>query len=106
MDYSVILTTTPNIDEAKEIAHTLVEKKLAACVNIIPNVSSIYCWQDKIVDDEEYILVIKTRKEHYKAVKKTILAMHSYELPEIILLPIKDGYKNYLNWIKKETVSK
>lgn len=103
MDYCVILTTTPNIDEAKKIAHCLVEKKLAACVNIIPEILSIYEWEEKINEDEEYLLLIKSRKSVFNELKDAILDLHSYDLPEIIMLPVEEGYKNYLDWIKKNT---
>ena len=103
MGFCIIYTTTSNIDESKKIAYHLVESKLAACVNIVPKVISVYSWQDKINEDEEYLLVIKTQKNRFEDVKKAILELHSYELPEIVMLPIKKGHKEYLSWIKKES---
>lgn len=106
MDYGVILVTSSSIEEAKQIAHKLVENKLAACVNIIPKIISVYSWQEKINEDEEYLLVVKSRKNLFKKIKKAILEIHSYDVPEIIMLSIKKGHKDYLKWIKKETMEK
>jgi periplasmic divalent cation tolerance protein len=103
MDYGVILVTVSSLEESKKIAHALIESKLAACVNIIPKIISIYSWQEKINEDEEYLLLIKSRKELFKSIKKTVRDLHSYEVPEIIMLPIKNGLKDYLEWIRKET---
>jgi periplasmic divalent cation tolerance protein len=103
MEYCLILTTTSNIDEAKNIAHQLVQNKLAACTNIIPKIISVYSWKNEICEDEEFLLLIKTRKRLFDAVKESILKMHSYEVPEIIKLPVDMGYEKYLGWIKKET---
>jgi periplasmic divalent cation tolerance protein len=101
MNFCAVFTTTSSIDEAKTIAHNLVESKLAACVNIIPGVVSVYEWQDKINEEEECILFIKTQENLFERLKERILNIHSYELPEIIMLPIKDGHKQYLDWIEK-----
>ncbi len=103
MKFCAVFTTTSSIEEAKKIARNLVESKLAACVSIIPRVISLYDWQDKINEEEECILFIKTRKDFFNRVKETILSTHSYELPEIIMLSIKDGHKEYLDWIEKNT---
>jgi len=104
MDYCIILNTTSNIDEAKKIAYSLVESKLAACVNIIPKMISIYSWKEDIWEDEEYLIIIKTRKDNFEPVKDKIKALHSYELPEIVMLKLEDGFKDYLDWIGKETI--
>lgn len=103
MDYCLIFCTTSSIEESKKIAHALVENKVAACVNIIPKIISIYKWQEKINEDEEFLLVIKSRKHLFKNIRRIILNLHSYEIPEIVMLPIKKGHKEYLSWIKKET---
>lgn len=95
----VILSTTPNIDEAKNIAKTLIEQKLAACINIVPKVISIYEWENVIHDDEEALMIIKTSDEMAETTKKNILELHSYTLPEIIFLDVKDGHKNYIDWV-------
>lgn len=104
LEYCIILNTTSNIDEAKKIAYALVENKLAACVNIIPQITSIYGWKGDVWEDGENLLVIKTQKNNFEDIKVQINRLHSYELPEVIMLDIKDGSKNYLNWITKETL--
>lgn len=103
MDFCVILNTAPNIEEAKKIARYLVESKLAACVNIIPQITSVYSWKEEIIEDQEFLLLIKTRSSNFKAVKDAIIGLHSYELPEVIMLPIKKGLKDYLFWLEEET---
>ncbi|OGH99230.1 MAG: hypothetical protein A2287_02695 [Candidatus Melainabacteria bacterium RIFOXYA12_FULL_32_12] len=103
MKYGVILVTSSSLEESKKIAHSLVEDKLAACVNIIPKIISVYSWQEKINEDEEYLLIIKTRRCLFKTIKQRVIDLHSYELPEVIMLPIKKGHKDYLKWIQKET---
>jgi len=105
MDYCVILNTTSNIEEAKKIANALVKSKLAACVNIIPKIISIYSWKNDIWEDEEYLLFIKTKKDKFEAVRDKIKSIHSYELPEVIMLNIQDGLQDYLSWINNETSS-
>ena len=105
MNYCIILTLTSNLDEAKKIAHTLVKNKLAACVNIIPNITSVYEWKGEICEDGEYLISIKTRKDKFDAVKESILQNHSYELPAILMLPIEAGLENYLKWMDKNLTS-
>jgi periplasmic divalent cation tolerance protein len=95
----LVLTTTGSEDEAMEIAHALVEKRLAACVNVVPRVSSVYCWQGEVEEAEEYLLVIKTSSEIFAQVRDAIKTLHSYEVPECIAVPIVDGSEPYLNWI-------
>jgi periplasmic divalent cation tolerance protein len=103
MHTCVILTTASSEVEAKKIAHQLVESKCAACVNIIPKIVSVYFWNGSICEDEEYLLFIKTQKACFDDVKDVILKLHSYELPEIIMLPIETGFEKYISWIEKET---
>jgi periplasmic divalent cation tolerance protein len=95
----LVFTTAGSEDEAKKIARGLVEQGLAACVNLIPRVSSIYRWQGKVEEAEEYLLVAKTDVEHFARVRDAIKEMHSYEVPECIAIPIADGSSAYLNWI-------
>jgi periplasmic divalent cation tolerance protein len=103
MKYGVILSTISNIEQAKVIAKKLVSEKLAACVNIVPKIVSVYCWQNKLCEDEEVLMFIKTRAELFEKTKDCIIANHPYEVPEIIMLPIENGFEEYLNWIKNET---
>lgn len=104
MEYIVIFCTTNNKENAELIGHSLVQEKLAACTNIIPKMTSIYSWNNLIVKDEELLLVIKTKKELFDDVKNKILSLHSYDVPEIISIDIKEGSKPYLDWINENTM--
>jgi len=95
----VVLVTTSSIQEAKKIAKTLVEEKKAACVNIIPNLISIYRWEGDIQEDEEVLLIIKTTS--LEKVKERIKKLHSYQVPEILAFEVKDGEQSYLEWVKE-----
>jgi len=97
--FQIILCTCPDIESAKAIAQQLVEKKHAACVNIIPNVISVYSWQDKIESDNEVQLIIKTQTDKFNDVADEIKRLHRYDTPEIIAMNIQQGDNNYLNWI-------
>lgn len=98
-DKRVVLSTVGSEDEARKIAHHLVEHKLAACVNIVPKIESVYRWQGKVESNREYLLVIKTSLEKFPEVSKAIRELHSYELPECIALGIEDGSSDYLRWL-------
>jgi periplasmic divalent cation tolerance protein len=95
----VIFTTAGSQEEAGKIAHTLVERKLAACVNIVPRIESVYRWQGKVETATEWLLVIKTQADSFARVRDAIKELHSYELPECIMIEINDGSEAYLNWI-------
>ena len=97
--YIVILTTTANDDEAGRIARDLVDNRLAACVNIVGPVRSVYRWKDEVHDDREHLLVIKTVRERFEQIREHVGELHSYELPELIALPLEAGDENYLNWL-------
>jgi periplasmic divalent cation tolerance protein len=99
-DKRIVLSTAGSADEARKIAHHLVERQLAACVNVIPQVESIYRWQGKIESSREWLLLIKTSSEHFAAVRDAIRELHSYDLPECIALNIEDGSSEYLQWIE------
>lgn len=98
MAYCVVLTSCKDMREAKKIARDLVEKRLAACVNMVP-IKSTYRWKGKIEDAREVLLLVKTRGGLFQMVAAHIRRIHSYELPEIILLPIRRGHRAYLDWI-------
>ncbi|NJN23142.1 MAG: divalent-cation tolerance protein CutA [Acaryochloridaceae cyanobacterium RL_2_7] len=102
-DYRVVLVTAPNESEAESLAGDLLSKKLAACVNIFP-VQSTYLWEGKVQCDREYQLIIKTTAERFQMIEQRILELHSYEVPEIISLPVQQGSSSYLSWIA-DTVS-
>ncbi len=104
-DYIMVLTTCNSSETSSLIAEALISNKLAACVNIIKGVESVYQWQGKIEHDKEILLIIKTRESLFSQVEQTIQELHSYELPEIIAVPIKTGEKNYLNWIQSATLA-
>ncbi len=93
----IVLTTTPSQVEAKKIARTLVEEKRAACVNILPSIHSIYWWEGKICEDEEWLLLIKT--DTFEKVAKRIEELHSYEVPEIVSVKIEDVAQKYGEWL-------
>ena len=101
MAATIITTTVSNLQEAKKIAHLLVEKKLAACINIIGPVLSIYKWENKIQQDQEYKLFIKTNKSHWNLVERLIIENHSYSVPEITQMNIKNIHLPYKKWIDK-----
>ena len=100
----VVFVTAPDEDGAIRIAKSLVEAKLAACVNIIKDIRSIYSWQGKIEDDSEVLMVVKTRSELFDSLSKKVKELHSYSVPEIIALPIIKGSEDYLKWIKDATL--
>jgi len=97
----VLLSTVGNLREANKIARFLVEKKLAACVNILPNVKSIFRWQNKLDQANELLLLIKTEKSRLKKIETAIQKLHSYSVPEIIGFEITKGFKPYLEWLFK-----
>lgn len=98
-DKRIVLCTAGSEDEARKIAHHLVEQRLAACVNIVPRVESIYRWQGKVESSSEWLLLIKTTAERFPSVRDAIRELHSYELPECIAISIEDGSPGYLGWI-------
>jgi periplasmic divalent cation tolerance protein len=102
----VVLSTFPDADKAAEIARVLVDESLAACVNLVPTVRSIYRWQGAIQDDAEALAVIKTTAERYPALEQALRGGHPYELPEIIAVPIERGLPAYLDWVAAETAAK
>ena len=103
--YLVVLVTTPTKEVGEEIAQKLVASKLAACVNLLPGITSIYDWEDQIHQDTEILLIIKTRATCFEALSETVQKIHPYDVPEIVALPITSGSKNYLDWITSVTQS-
>ncbi|MGA9979189.1 MAG: divalent-cation tolerance protein CutA [Candidatus Sulfotelmatobacter sp.] len=98
-DKRIAFTTTSSEDEARKLARHLVEHKLAACVNIVPQVESIYRWKDKVESSQEWLLLIKTTAEGFVAVRDAIRELHSYELPECVAIVVDDGSPEYLQWL-------
>lgn len=103
-NYIIVLTNCNSSETASSIAETLVSNKLAACVNIVNSIESVYQWQGKIEHDKEILLIIKTRQTLFSQVEQAIQELHNYELPEVIAVPIVSGAKNYLNWIQSSTL--
>jgi periplasmic divalent cation tolerance protein len=97
--FVIVLTTFPEDGDAKPLARTLVEERLAACVNILPAMQSIYRWEGKVERASEQQLIIKTAAAHVEALKARIAAMHPYEVPEMLVLPVASGSEEYLQWI-------
>ena len=102
-DKVVVFITTPTIEEADRIADVIVRQRKAACVNIVPQVRSRFWWQGKIESAEEALLIVKTKSALLDEVIGLVKANHSYEVPEVIVLPISGGNQDYLNWLDKET---
>ncbi len=101
--YIVVFVTTGSEAEAETIAKALVEERLAACVNIISPIRSFYRWQGRVADDREWLLMIKTQADVFDALAARVHTLHSYDVPEVIALPILAGAQNYLDWIQQET---
>jgi periplasmic divalent cation tolerance protein len=103
-DKIVVLVTCGSVKEARTIARALVERKLAACVNILPSaVESIYRWKNKVESAKEFLLMIKTTRKRFTALESEVRRLHSYDVPEIIALPVASGSREYLNWIAEST---
>jgi periplasmic divalent cation tolerance protein len=105
-DKRLVLTTTSSLEEAKEIAHVLVERHLAACVNIIPRIESVYRWEGKVEEAQEYLLLVKTTQEVFGRLRDALHELHSYDVPECIAIPVEDGSVPYLNWIDESVTLK
>lgn len=101
-DKIIVLTTCPDRPNANQIAQSLLEKRLAACVNILPGIESMYRWKGAIETATELLLLIKTRQDLLPAVQSEITRLHSYEVPELIALPVSGGGTAYLEWLTKE----
>ena len=102
-DKRIVLSTAGSEEEARKIARYVVEHQLAACVNIVPQVESIYRWQGKVESNHEWLLLIKTTAERFEKVRDAIRELHSYDLPECIAVAIEDGSPEYLRWLADPT---
>lgn len=102
-DILVVYVTVPSRDDGERIAAALVGESLAACVNVLGPIRSIYRWQGEICRDDEHLLMIKTTRARYAALEARVLALHSYETPEVIALPVEQGAAAYLDWVRGVT---
>ncbi len=102
-DFRVVLTTVPDEDTGRRLGRTLVEERLAACVNVSPAVASFYWWGGKLVEDTERVLLIKTKAAVLERLEARLKELHPYELPEFIALPVIAGSAAYLRWLGAET---
>jgi periplasmic divalent cation tolerance protein len=100
----VVLTTLPDVDTARRVARSLVEQRLAACVNVLAPCSSIYRWQGAVEDATEVPLLIKTRQDRYDRLEAALRGLHPYELPEIVAIPVTSGLAAYLQWVASESL--
>lgn len=98
-DAIIVLVTTPDVDQAARLARLLVEEALAVCGNILPGVRSLYRWEGKLCDEQEALLVLKTQQALFEPLRARVVALHPYETPEVIALPITAGHAPYLEWI-------
>jgi periplasmic divalent cation tolerance protein len=100
----LVLITVPSVDVGRQIAQRLLEDRLAACVNIVPSMNSLYIWQEAINDDQEALLIVKSRADLFEArLVPAVCGLHPYQVPEIIALPIQMGLQSYLDWIDETT---
>jgi len=105
-DLHVVLCTVPDHDTAENIARTLVTERLAACVNIVPGVTSVYRWEDAIEREQELLLLIKTSQTAWPLLEQRIRGLHPYELPEIIAVPLINGQADYITWLNNSLITK
>jgi periplasmic divalent cation tolerance protein len=103
-DKIVVLSTCASEEEAVRVGRALVDAQLAACVNIVPRIRSIYRWKDAVEDGTEWLLLIKTKRELFEALTAKLRTIHSYEVPEAVALAIVDGLPDYLDWIGRESL--
>jgi periplasmic divalent cation tolerance protein len=102
-DKIVVFSTCGSQEEARKLAGTLIEKRLAACINITAPITSVYRWKGVVEEANEWLLIIKSRREHFDGIRAALEAAHSYELPEVLAIPVLEGAPNYLAWLEAET---
>jgi periplasmic divalent cation tolerance protein len=101
-DALVALSTVGSADDAQRIARALVERRLAACVNVVPGLTSVYAWKGAVESGPELLLVIKTRRARFEALRAALVELHPYEVPELIALPVEAGHGPYLEWLRDQ----
>jgi periplasmic divalent cation tolerance protein len=105
-DALVALSTVASLEDAERIARALVERRLAACVNVVPGLTSIYAWKGAVETERELLLVIKTRRQRFEELRAALVELHPYEVPELIALPVEAGHAPYLEWLQAGTDAK
>ena len=98
-DVRVVFITAPNLECAETLARKLVEERLAACVNVVPGIRSIYRWKETIEDEREALMILKTRTDLFQNVEQRVKELHPYEVPEIVSVPLTHGSREYLDWL-------
>ncbi len=99
----VVLSTCPSLEKAADIGHILVRESLAACVNVVPGIRSIYAWKGEVMDESEVLMILKTTAERFLELKGRLLALHPYETPEIVALSAAGGHDAYFDWVAETT---
>lgn len=95
----MVMTTVARVEDAEYIAREMVERRLAACVNILPPVTSVYRWQGEVTREPEHLLLMKTRQDRFEALRARLVEIHPYETPEVVALPVAAGHLPYLQWV-------
>lgn len=98
-DVSVVLVTAPDGDTAERLGRLLVEERLAACVNVVPAITSIYRWEGRVESDQETLLVIKTSTGGFETLRRRVVELHPYDTPEVLALDVRNGSREYLDWV-------
>jgi periplasmic divalent cation tolerance protein len=104
-DHCLVLSTVASLEDGERVARALVDRRVAACVNVLPGLTSFYRWEGEVQRDEERLLVIKTRTDRFEELRSALVALHPYEVPEVVALPITAGHAPYLAWLD-ESVSR
>jgi periplasmic divalent cation tolerance protein len=99
-DARVVLVTVPSTDQGMDLARVLVEEKLAACVNLVPAVRSIYRWEGKVREDSEALLIVKTTSQAFERLRARLVSLHPYQCPEVLALAVDEGHRPYLDWVR------
>ncbi len=102
-EFCIVFVTVPAGEDAEKMAECLVHEHLVACCNLVPGVRSFYRWKGKIARDDETLMVMKTRREQFESLCSRVAELHSYEVPEVVAIPIVAGHKPYLDWLREET---
>ena len=99
----IVLVTAPSSDEATRLARTLVEERLAACVNVLPGLTSVYRWEGSIEEADESLMIVKTSEERVQTLERRIVELHPYDVPEVVTLDVASGHAPYLAWVAEES---